>query len=107
MKEVNHGLRGSARDAFRDAPYESAGKTGTVQLVGYSQDEEYDKTKVAQNLHDNALYIGYAPYEKPQIAVAIVLENAGGGGSNAAPVARKVIDFYLESNPPKNKEPNT
>ncbi|MCO7227380.1 penicillin-binding protein 2 [Pleionea sp. CnH1-48] len=107
MKEVNHGLRGSAREAFRDAPYESAGKTGTVQLVGYSQDEEYDKTKVAQNLHDNALYIGYAPYEKPQIAVAIVLENAGGGGSNAAPVARKVMDFYLESKPQKNKEPNT
>lgn len=96
MKAVNHNpVVGTARSAFMDAPYKSAGKTGTVQLFGLDVDEEYEEEKTAERLRDNALYIGYAPFDDPKIAVAVVVENAGGGGSNAAPIARKVMDQYL------------
>jgi penicillin-binding protein 2 len=47
-------------------------------------------------LRDNAMYIGYAPYDKPEISIAVAIENAGGGSSNAAPLARRVMDFYFE-----------
>ncbi|NVJ59693.1 MAG: penicillin-binding protein 2 [Gammaproteobacteria bacterium] len=96
MKEVNHNkFIGTARSAFQGANYLSAGKTGTVQLFGLGEDEEYEAENLAERLRDNALYIGYAPFENPTIAVSVVVENAGGGGSNAAPIARKVIDTYL------------
>ncbi len=100
MHEVNHNqLIGTAKKAFGDAPYQSAGKTGTVQLFGLGEDEEYEEEKVDKRLRDNALYIGYAPFEEPSIAVAVVVENAGGGGSNAAPIARQVIDQHLGVTP--------
>ncbi|MEE4245023.1 MAG: penicillin-binding protein 2 [Kangiellaceae bacterium] len=96
MREVNHNpVIGTARTAFKGSKYISAGKTGTVQLVGIGQDDEYDAEKLAERHRDNALYIGYAPYKNPKIALAVVVENAGGGGSNAAPIARQVIDQYL------------
>jgi penicillin-binding protein 2 len=102
MKEVNHNpVIGTAKKAFIDAAYVSAGKTGTVQLFGLDVDEEYDADKTAERLRDNALYIGYAPFDDPKIAVAVVVENAGGGGSNAAPIARRVMDQYL-----LNAQPN-
>jgi penicillin-binding protein 2 len=105
MKEVNHNpVIGTAKKAFLDAAYISAGKTGTVQLFGLDADEEYDAEKTDERLRDNALYIGYAPFEDPQIAVAVVVENAGGGGSNAAPIARRVMDKYLLPNKPQAKE---
>ncbi|WMS86563.1 penicillin-binding protein 2 [Pleionea litopenaei] len=106
MKEVNHNrVIGTARSAFADAPYLSAGKTGTVQLFGLGEDEEYEAENLAERLRDNALYIGYAPFDDPTIAVAVVVENAGGGGSNAAPIARKVIDQYLLSSTTENDKP--
>ncbi|WP_144393077.1 penicillin-binding protein 2 [Pleionea sediminis] len=96
MKDVNHNLIiGTAKSAFGDAKYKSAGKTGTVQLVALGEDRDKEKENLAERHRDNALYIGYAPFENPTIAVSVVVENAGGGGSNAAPIARKVIDQYL------------
>ena len=88
--------KGSARKAFIGAHYISAGKTGTAQLVSIAQDEKYDATKLSKKNHDNAMYVGYAPYDKPQIAITVVLENAGHGGAQAAPIARKMMDNYFK-----------
>ncbi len=87
---------GSARNAFRGAHYISAGKTGTAQLVSIAQDEKYDASKLSKKNHDNAMYVGYAPYDKPQIVLSVVLENAGHGGAEAAPIARKMMDDYFK-----------
>ncbi|MGS2720556.1 penicillin-binding protein 2 [Paraglaciecola aestuariivivens] len=87
---------GTARKAFKGAHYVSGGKTGTAQLVSIAQDEKYDAEKLSKKNRDNAMYVGYAPYDKPQIAVTVVLENAGHGGAQAAPIARKMMDNYLK-----------
>jgi penicillin-binding protein 2 len=95
---------GSARRAFKGANYISAGKTGTAQLVTIAQDEKYDAEKLSKENRDNAMYVGYAPYDKPQIALTVVLENAGHGSSNAAPIARKMMDnFFKDQSFPKHK----
>ncbi|MFI3244895.1 MAG: penicillin-binding protein 2 [Ferrimonas sp.] len=95
MYKTAHTLDGSGYRLFNSAPYKSAIKTGTGQVAGVAQDEEYDEENVAEHLRDNALFVGYAPYENPQIVIAIVLENAGWGGANAGPVARALFDHYL------------
>lgn len=86
---------GTAYKAYQNTAYESAGKTGTAQLFTVAQDEEYDDLIIADYLKDNAMYFGYAPSDNPQISVMVALENAGGGGSNAAPIARQVMDYVL------------
>jgi penicillin-binding protein 2 len=88
--------KGSARKAFQGAHYISAGKTGTAQLVTIAQDEKYDAEKLSKKNRDNAMYVGYAPYDKPTITVTVVLENAGHGGAEAAPIARKMMDNYFK-----------
>lgn len=95
MHDVVHGKEGGARHTFADAPYQSAGKTGTAQLFSVGQDEKYDAEKIDERLRDNAMYVGFAPFENPEISVTVVLENAGGGSKNAAPVAKKIMDFYF------------
>ncbi len=92
---VNDPLVGTARTAFKNTSYTSAGKTGTAQLFQIGEDEEYDEEKVAAHLRDNAMYVGYAPYDNPEIVIAVAMENAGGGGSQAAPIARKMMDAYF------------
>lgn len=87
---------GTARSAFTGTEYTAAGKTGTAQLFTVAQDAEYDEDAISEYLRDNAMYIGYAPYENPEISISVTIENAGGGGSNAAPLAREVMDFYFE-----------
>nr|WP_241737442.1 penicillin-binding protein 2 [Neptunicella marina] len=86
---------GTAFKAFRKTPYVSAGKTGTAQLIGIAEDEKYDASKIAAHLRDNAMYVGYAPYENPEMVVTVVVENAGHGGSQAAPVARALMDYHF------------
>jgi penicillin-binding protein 2 len=88
--------KGSARNAFKGTNYTSAGKTGTAQLVSIAADEKYDASKLSKKNHDNAMYVGYAPYDKPQIVLSVVLENAGHGGAQAAPIARKMMDNYFK-----------
>ncbi|SHH80842.1 penicillin-binding protein 2 [Ferrimonas marina] len=90
-----HRSDGSGYRQFNNAPYKSAVKTGTGQVFGLAEDVEYDEDNVAEHLRDNALFVGYAPYDDPQIVIAIVLENAGWGGANAGPVARSLFDYYL------------
>lgn len=96
MYNVVNGEHGGARFAFANTPYISAGKTGTAQLFSVAQGEEYEAEKVDERLRDNAMYIGYAPYDRPEITVAVVLENAGGGSKNAAPMARLMMDEYFK-----------
>ena len=95
MEKVVHSLRGTARSINRDLNYKIAGKTGTAQVFGIKQDEEYDEEKVAKRLRDHALFISFAPVDEPKIAVAVIVENGGHGGSVAAPIARQVMDAYL------------
>jgi len=86
---------GTGARAFSGAAYVSAGKTGTAQVVALSKNEKYSDATVAEHLRDHALFIAFAPSDKPTIAVAVLVENAGFGARAAAPVARKVLDFYL------------
>jgi penicillin-binding protein 2 len=86
---------GTAAGAFKDAPYESAGKTGTAQVYTVAQNAKYDAKTVPERLRDHAWFVAFAPAQAPRIAVAVLVENAGFGASNAAPVARKMIDAYL------------
>ncbi len=91
---------GTARKSFSDAKYTSGSKTGTAQLKSFSQGEEYDESKVSLRHRDNAMFVVFAPFEEPKIALSVVLENQGHGGETAAPVARKIVDGWLlrESN---------
>jgi penicillin-binding protein 2 len=97
MQLVTMSQGGTAYAAFKGAAYTSAGKTGTAQVAGLKQDEE-NAPKLAAvplKLRDHALFIAFAPVEAPRIAVAVIAEHAGHGGSVSAPVARQVIDQYL------------
>ena len=89
---------GTAVQAAQGATYEIAGKTGTAQVFGLDG-EEYNEDEIAERLRDHALFIAYAPADKPQLAVAVIVENGGHGGSAAAPVARQLFDQYLLNNP--------
>lgn len=95
MYETVNDERGTARGAFADAVYVSGGKTGTAQLFSLGEDEEYEEEKVAERKRDNAMYVGYAPVEDPSIVIVVAVENAGGGASNAAPIARQMMDLYF------------
>lgn len=95
MKRVVHSIRGTARIIGVNSPYKIAGKTGTAQVFGIKQDEEYDETKIRKKLQDHALFIGFAPVENPQIAVAAIVEHGGHGGSVASPIVRKVMDGFI------------
>jgi len=95
MYDTVNASDGTARRAFAGAVYQSAGKTGTAQLFSLGEDEEYEEEKVAERKRDNAMYVGFAPYEAPTIVIVVAVENAGGGSSNAAPLARKMMDLYF------------
>ncbi|MDX2312893.1 MAG: penicillin-binding protein 2 [Gammaproteobacteria bacterium] len=96
MADVVHGPKGTARRIGVGATYRIAGKTGTAQVFGIAQDEEYDAEKVDKKLHDHALFIAFAPVDNPRIALAVLVENGGSGSKAAAPIARKVMDHYFQ-----------
>jgi penicillin-binding protein 2 len=95
MHDVIHSLRGTARGLSRNSTYELAGKSGTAQVVGIAQDAEYDSEELSERLRDHALFVSFAPYENPQIAVAVIIENGEGGSTVAGPVAKQVMDTWL------------
>lgn len=97
MELVSHQPGGTAYRIGKDSPYRIASKTGTAQVAGLSQDEEVAPTfdTTPKYLRDHAWYIGFAPTDKPRIAIAVLAEHAGHGGSVSAPVARQVMDQYL------------
>ncbi len=88
-------LEGTSTRVFAGAAYTSAGKTGTAQAVTIGQKDKYDVRKLEEHKRDHSLYVAFAPADKPQVAIAIVVENAGFGAAHAAPIARRVFDYVL------------
>ncbi|MDD2914252.1 MAG: penicillin-binding protein 2 [Gallionella sp.] len=86
---------GTAAQAAAGAPYHIAGKTGTAQVIAMKQGEKYDASKIDERHRDHAWFIAFAPAEQPKIALVVLAENGGHGGGTAAPIARKVMDYYL------------
>ena len=86
---------GTAASVGAGASYNIAAKTGTAQVVGIKQGAKYNVGSIDERHRDHALFIAYAPAEDPKIAVAVIVENGGHGGSAAGPIARKVMDYYL------------
>ena len=97
MVDVAHKPNGTAFRIFKDAKYKIAGKTGTAQVFGLAEDEEYEEENISEKLRDHGLFIAFAPVDDPKIAIAVIVENGGGGSKSAAPVARIVMDHYLLS----------
>jgi penicillin-binding protein 2 len=97
-------LEGTSAAAFRGAAYLSGGKTGTAQVVTIKQNEKYHASQVDERHRDHALYTAYAPAEDPKIALAMVVENAGFGAQNAAPIARRVFDYWLLGQYPSEED---
>lgn len=95
MRRVVNGAHGTARDVALLADYVIAGKTGTAQVFAMARDREYEESEVAEHLRHHALFIAFAPYDQPRIAVAVVVDHAGSGPRDAAPVARAVLDAWL------------
>lgn len=86
---------GTARAAGAGAAYRIAGKTGTAQVFGLAGGK-YNAGRIAKRLRDHALFVGFAPANDPKIVVAVIVENAmGGGGHTAAPIGREIMDAYL------------
>jgi penicillin-binding protein 2 len=86
---------GTAAVAGAGTTYNFAGKTGTAQVIGMKQGEKYVEANIDERLRDHALFVAFAPAELPRIALAILVENGGHGGSAAAPIARQVFDYVL------------
>ena len=86
---------GTSAQVFAGAAYTSAGKTGTAQAVTIGQKDKYNASKLSEHQRDHALYMAFAPADKPQIALAVIVENAGFGAAHAAPIARRVFDYWL------------
>ncbi|QEW07824.1 penicillin-binding protein 2 [Nitrincola iocasae] len=95
MVDVMHGPTGTARRVGQGLEYKMAGKSGTAQVVAIPDDGRYKPEELSERHHDHALFIAFAPADDPQIAIAVVVENAGGGSSVAAPIARQVMDAWL------------
>lgn len=97
MEDVVHGVGGTAWRSGLNANYHFAGKTGTAQVISIAQDKEYNVDEIAEEFQDHALFIAFAPVESPRIAVAIIVENGGGGSKTAAPIARKMFDHFMNN----------
>ena len=95
---------GTSARVFAGASYLSAGKTGTAQAVSVGQKDKYDARKLEEHQRDHALYIAFAPADKPEIALAVVVENAGFGAAHAAPIARRVFDYVLLGRYPNEED---
>jgi penicillin-binding protein 2 len=100
LEVIRNGLTGvvtsgTSAQVFAGAAYQSAGKTGTAQAVTIGQKDKYNAAKLSEHQRDHALYMAFAPVEDPQIALAVIVENAGFGAAHAAPIARRVFDYWL------------
>jgi penicillin-binding protein 2 len=95
---------GTSTRVFAGAGYLSGGKTGTAQAVTIGQKEKYNAAKLEEHQRDHSLYIAFAPAEDPKIALAVVVENAGFGAAAAAPIARRVFDYWLMKQYPSEED---
>ncbi len=111
LAEVREGMLdvtrpgGTAAASAAGAAYAIAGKTGTAQVVGIKQGARYDASRLLREHRDHALFIAYAPADKPTIVIAVMVENGGSGSGTAAPIARKVFDYYLTGKRPEPPSP--
>ncbi len=97
-------LEGTSARVFAGAPYISAGKTGTAQAVTIGQKDKYNASKMEEHQRDHSLYMAFAPVDAPQVALAVVVENAGFGAAHAAPMARRVFDYVLKGQYPSTED---
>jgi len=95
---------GTSAKVFAGAGYLSGGKTGTAQAVGMSSKTKYNSAKLEEHQRDHALYVALAPANDPQIALAVIVENAGWGSGSAAPIARRVFDYMLLGQYPSEED---
>ena len=95
---------GTSARVFAGAPYLSGGKTGTAQAVSIGQKDRYNASKMEEHQRDHALYIAFAPADDPKIALAVIVENAGFGAAHAAPIARRVFDYWLMGHYPTEQD---
>jgi penicillin-binding protein 2 len=95
---------GTSYGAFVGAPYLSGGKTGTAQAVTIGQKSRYNAAKLAERQRDHSLYVGFAPADNPRIAVAAIVENAGWGAGAAAPLVRRVMDYWIAGRYPSEQD---
>ncbi len=109
LEVVRNGLigvatSGTSAQVFAGAAYQSAGKTGTAQAVTIGQKDKYNASKLSEHQRDHALYMAFAPANDPQIALAVIVENAGFGAAQAAPIARRVFDYWLLGQYPSEED---
>jgi penicillin-binding protein 2 len=106
IKRALHGVtqEGTSTRVFMGAPYASGGKTGTAQAIGIKQNEKYNASKIAEHQRDHSLYTAFAPVDAPTIALAVVVENAGFGAEAAAPIARRVFDYWIAGRWPSDED---
>ena len=95
---------GTSTRVFAGAAYTSGGKTGTAQAVGIAAGGKYNAAKIEERRRDHALYMAYAPADNPRIALAVIVENAGFGAAHAAPIARRVFDYWLVDQYPSEED---
>ena len=104
LRDVVNGNRGTARKS-RLKNIIVSGKTGTAQVVRMKSNEELEKGEaIPVKYRDHAWFVAFAPYEKPEIAVAIIIEHGGHGGATAAPIAKKIFKKYFKLYPPSRSQ---
>ncbi|WP_319379970.1 penicillin-binding protein 2 [Thiomicrorhabdus sp.] len=103
MSNVMHSRRGTARKHTKDLDFKMAGKTGTAQVFSLKE-ANYNADEIDKSLHDHSLFIGFAPLDKPKIAVALIVENGGSGSKTAAPMAVNLIKHYLQEQAQSSSE---
>jgi len=97
-------IEGTSATSFIGAQYVSAGKTGTAQVYTVKQNEKYNAASIDERMRDHALFVAFAPADDPKVALAMVVENAGFGAQNAAPIARRVFDFVILGQYPSQED---
>ncbi|MEY4725500.1 MAG: putative cell division penicillin-binding protein 2 [Pseudomonadota bacterium] len=97
-------IEGTSATSFVGAQYVSAGKTGTAQVFTVKQNEKYNASSIDERMRDHALFVAFAPADDPKVALAMVVENAGFGAQNAAPIARRVFDFVIMGQYPSQED---
>ncbi len=101
---VGVNIEGTSATSFIGAQYVSAGKTGTAQVFTVKQNEKYNAAAIDERMRDHALFVAFAPADDPKVALAMVVENAGFGAQNAAPIARRVFDFVIMGQYPSQED---
>ena len=100
LRDVVNGAKGTGKKS-RLKNVIVSGKTGTAQVVRMKSNEELEKGEIIPvKYRDHAWFVAFAPYEKPEIAVAIIVEHGGHGGAAAGPIAGKIFKKYFKLNPP-------